>query len=38
MKDGSVKDIATASDYSNLEALTKTVEKYILCYSKELGL
>ena len=38
MKDESVKDIATASDYSNLEALTKTVEKYILCYSKELGL
>ncbi len=37
MKDGSVNDIATASDYSNLEALTKTVKKYILCYSKELG-
>ncbi|WP_345102794.1 HD domain-containing protein [Mucilaginibacter panaciglaebae] len=37
MKDGSVKDIATASDYSNLEALAKTVEKHILCYSKDLG-
>ncbi len=37
MKDGSVNDIATASDYSNLEALTKTVKKHILCYSKELG-
>jgi HD superfamily phosphohydrolase len=36
MKDGSVIDIATASDYSNLEALAKTVEKYILCYSKDL--
>jgi HD superfamily phosphohydrolase len=36
MKDGTVKDIATASDYSNLEALAKTVEKYILCYSKDL--
>jgi HD superfamily phosphohydrolase len=36
MKDGSVKDIAIASDYSNLEALAKTVEKYILCYSKDL--
>lgn len=36
MKDGTVKDIAAASDYSNLEALTKTVKKYILCYSKDL--
>jgi HD superfamily phosphohydrolase len=36
MKDGSVKDIATASDYSNLEALAKTIRKYILCYSKDL--
>ncbi|MCC8425041.1 HD domain-containing protein [Mucilaginibacter sp. UR6-11] len=36
MKDGSVIDLATASDYSNLEALAKTVEKYILCYSKDL--
>jgi HD superfamily phosphohydrolase len=36
MKDGSVIDIATASDYSNLEALAKTIEKYILCYSKDL--
>jgi len=36
MKDGNIIDIATASDYSNLEALAKTVEKYILCYSKEL--
>jgi HD superfamily phosphohydrolase len=36
MKDGSIQDIASASDYSNLEALSKTVEKYILCYLKEL--
>jgi HD superfamily phosphohydrolase len=36
MKDDTVKDIATASDYSNLEALAKTVKKYILCYSKDL--
>jgi HD superfamily phosphohydrolase len=36
MKDGSVKDIAAASDYSNLESLAKTVKKYILCYSKDL--
>ncbi len=34
MKDGSLQDIATASDNSNLEALSKTVTKNILCYSK----
>jgi len=36
MKDGSVKDIASASDYSNVQALAKTVEKNIVCYSKDL--
>jgi len=36
MKDGNVHDITTASDNSNLEALAKTVKKYILCYSKDL--
>jgi HD superfamily phosphohydrolase len=36
MKNGSVKDIASASDNSNLEALAKTVKKHILCYKKEL--
>jgi HD superfamily phosphohydrolase len=36
MKDGNIKDIAAASDNSNLEALAKTVKKYILCYSKDL--
>lgn len=36
MKDDTVKDIAVASDNSNLEALTKSVEKYILCYLKEI--
>jgi len=36
MKDGSMKDITAASDNSNLEALAKTVKKYILCYKKEL--
>jgi HD superfamily phosphohydrolase len=36
MKDDSIKDITLASDNSNLEALSKTVKKYILCYSKEL--
>lgn len=35
MKDGSIKDITIASDNSNLEALAKTVKKYILCYLKE---
>jgi HD superfamily phosphohydrolase len=36
MKNNSIKDITLASDNSNLEALSKTVKKYILCYSKEL--
>jgi len=36
MKDGSIQDIAKASDNSNLEALARTVQKYILCYVKEL--
>jgi HD superfamily phosphohydrolase len=36
MKNGSIQDITLASDNSNLEALSKTVKKYILCYSKEL--
>jgi len=36
MKDGSIQDITTASDNSNLEALAKTVKKYIFCYFKEL--
>jgi uncharacterized protein len=36
MKDGSVKDITLASDNANLEALSKTVEKHIICYIKDL--
>jgi HD superfamily phosphohydrolase len=36
MKDGTVKDIASASDNSNLGVLAKTVKKYILCYTKNL--
>ena len=36
MKDGTIKDITVASDNSNLEALAKTVKKYILCFEKEL--
>lgn len=37
MKNGSIEDITKASDNSNLEALAKTVQKYILCYVKEVG-
>ncbi|MGV8877949.1 MAG: HD domain-containing protein [Sphingobacteriaceae bacterium] len=36
MKDGTVQDITTASDNSNLEALAKTVKKHILCSVKGL--
>ena len=36
MKDGSVRDIAAASDNSNLEVLAKTVKKHILCHVKGL--
>lgn len=38
MKNGTIKDITTASDNSNLEALVRTVQKYILCYLKEVKL
>ncbi len=38
MKDGSIRDITAASDNSNLEALARTVKKYILCYKKDLVL
>jgi len=36
MKDGAIRDITDASDNSNLQALAKTVKKYILCYKKDL--
>lgn len=36
MKSGEVLDITKASDLSNLEALTKRVEKYMVAYPKEL--
>lgn len=36
MKDGSVQDITTASDLSNLEMLTKKVKKFMIAYPKEL--
>ena len=31
-KDGTVKDIAEASDMLNIQVLTKKVEKHYLCY------
>lgn len=34
MKNGELQDITRASDYSNLEALSKSVNKNILCYTK----
>ena len=36
MKDGSIRDIALASDNSNLTTLAKTVRKHILCHVKGL--
>ncbi len=33
-KNGKLKDIADASDISNVSALSKTVKKYFLCYPK----
>ncbi|NCD69461.1 HD domain-containing protein [Mucilaginibacter agri] len=36
MNNGETRDITKASDNLNLEALVKPVEKYILCYTKEL--
>lgn len=37
-KDGSLEDIATASDLSNLESLTKRVKKYTVSYPKEISI
>lgn len=34
-KDGSLKDVAEASDHLNLTALSNDVEKHFLCYPKE---
>ena len=36
MNNGETRDITQASDNLNLEALAKPVEKYILCYNKDL--
>jgi len=37
MGDGSLKDVAEASDQLNLQKLSQTVTKYYLCYPKELA-
>lgn len=34
-KDGSIQDVAEASDHLNLSALANTVEKHFLCYPRE---
>lgn len=34
MKDGSIKDIAVASDMLNIQVLTKKVQKHFFCYLK----
>jgi len=36
MNDGSLVDVATASDLLNLKSLSKTVSKHYLCYPKDL--
>ena len=36
-RDGTIKDIAEASDILNLAVLSKEVRKYFLCYPKELA-
>ncbi len=36
LKSGKLFDIAKASDLDNIRALSKTVEKYFLCYPKDL--
>jgi hypothetical protein len=37
LKSGELVDITEASDLGNLEALSKNVAKYALCYPKEVG-
>ncbi|MEZ0450585.1 HD domain-containing protein [Sphingobacterium thalpophilum] len=37
LKSGALVDITEASDLGNLEALSKNVSKYALCYPKEVG-
>jgi uncharacterized protein len=37
-KDGSVQDIAEASELPNIKAISKIVKKFYLCYPKSLSL
>jgi len=37
-KDGSIQDIASASDLENITAMSKIVRKYFLCWHKDLSL
>lgn len=37
MKDGSLKDVAEASDQLNLQRLSQTVRKYYICYPKDIS-
>ncbi len=37
MNDGSLIDVAQASDQLNLQSLSKTVTKYFICYPKEIA-
>ncbi|MDP4588401.1 MAG: phosphohydrolase, partial [Flavobacteriales bacterium] len=37
-KDGSLKDVAMASDHLNLQSLSEVVEKHFLCFPKDLDI
>jgi hypothetical protein len=37
MNDGSLMDVAQASDQLNIQSLSKTVTKHFICYPKELA-
>jgi hypothetical protein len=38
MKNGSIVDIASASDLPNIKAMSKIVKKYYLCFPKSVSL
>ena len=37
-KDGSLKDVALASDHLNLQSLSEVVEKHFMCFPKDLDI
>ena len=37
MKDGTVQDVAQATDLPNIKAMSKIVKKYYLCWPKEVN-